>query len=129
MPSLIVTSWCVIRWWLIIFRSSYSQPSKPCLDVNVICRVTCHLIFCFAFCCFFFFLSQNCTLKAVMTGLRCTVLKVHFAKSFHRKAKSQGLNHRMKKHKAYGNLHCIVLLYSIKIKTLLKHGNHLFKPH
>ena len=110
-----------------IFRCSYSQPSKPCLDINVICRVTCNFFFVLPFA--VFFLSKNCTLKAVMTGLRCTVLKVHFAKSFHRKAKSQGLNHRMKKHKAYGNLHCIVLLYSIKIKTLLKHGNHLFKPH
>ena len=55
-----------------------------------------------------------------MTGLRCRVLKVHFAKSFHRKAKSQGLNHRMKEYKAYGNLHCIVVLNSIRIKALLK---------
>ena len=87
------------------------------------------LDFLFCLLLFVFFLSKNCTLKTVMTGLRCTVLKVHFAKSFRRKAKSQGLNHRMKKHKAYGNLHCIVLLYSIKIKTLLKHENHLFKRH
>ena len=85
---------------------------------NMSCDVSLDFLFCLLL---FFFLSKNCTLKAVMTGLRCTVLKVHFAKSFQRKAKSQGLNHRMKKHKAYGNLHCIVLLYSIKIETLLKH--------
>ena len=84
------------------------------------CNMSCDVSFFFLFCLLlFFFLSKNFTLKAVMTGLRCTVLKVHFAESFQRKAKSQGLNHRMKKHKAYGNLHCIVLLYSIKIKTLL----------
>ena len=94
---------------------------------NMSCDVSLDFLFCLFAVCFFF--VENCTLETVMTGPRCTVLRVHFAKSFHRKAKRQGLNHRMKKHKAYGNLHCIVLLYSIKIKTLLKHGNHLFKPH
>ena len=93
---------------------------------NMSCDVSLDFLFCLLL---FFFLSKNCTLKAVMTGLRCTVLKVHFAKSFQRKAKSQGLNHRMKKHKAYGNLHFIVLLYSFKIKALLRHERHLFKPH
>ena len=82
------------------------------------CDVSLDFLFCFLL--FAFFLSKNCTLKTGMTGLRCRVLTVHFAKSFHRKTKSQGLNHRMKKHKAYGNLHCIVVLYSIKIKALLK---------
>ena len=79
---------------------------------NMSCDVSLDFLFCLLL---FFFLSQNCTLKAVMTGLRCTVLKVHFAKSFHRKAKSQGLNHRMKKSiKLMGTF--IVLYYCIQLK-------------
>ena len=46
------------------------------------CDVSLDFLFCLLL--FFFFLSKNCALKTGMTGLRCRVLKVHFAKSFHR---------------------------------------------